>query len=123
MKYKIEPIIKKMLVKYSDFSQIINNAKFIPTNEIETACTEGVNVYYNPAFMSSLNKNQQLMVLSHEISHIALDHIKRLGDRNMEVWNIATDAVINANLERDGCELFDICVKIENALDYDSEEL
>ena len=41
----------------------------------------------------------------------------------MEVWNIATDAVINANLERDGCELFDNCVKIENALDYDSEEL
>ena len=123
MKYNIDSIIKKLLIKYPDFSDIINNTKFIENDNEKTACTDGKDIYYNPNFMKSLSKKQQLMVLAHEVCHIALNHINRLEDKNLDLWNIATDAVINANLEKDGCDLFPGCVQIKDALEYDSEEL
>jgi predicted metal-dependent peptidase len=38
----------------------------------------------------------------HELGHIALLHIPRVGNRNRLVWNFATDIVINNMLENEG---------------------
>ena len=48
MKYNIDSIIKKLLIKYPDFSDIINNTKFIENENEKTACTDGKDIYYNP---------------------------------------------------------------------------
>ena len=42
--------------------------------------------------------------------------------RDPELWNIATDAIINANLERDGFTIKEGYVNMPEALDYSAEE-
>ena len=123
MKFNLEQIKRKMLVKYPFFGGVIANIKYIETDSVKTAATDGINVYYNPFFFEKINKEEQTFILSHETCHIAFEHIRRSEGKDNELWNIATDAVINANLERDGLKIPEGGISIEGALDYDSEEL
>lgn len=43
-----------------------------------------------------------MFVLAHEVMHVALLSLFRLSGRNMTVWNMATDVIINYNLTADG---------------------
>lgn len=120
----INHIIKKLLIKYPTFGHIIANTSIIENNGIDTACTDGEIIYYNQDFLNKLNEKEQIFIFAHEVSHIALDHIYRSEGRDQEVWNIATDAVINANLICDGLSLPKIGgVDIPEAIHYNAEEM
>lgn len=68
------------------------------SDEIPTACTNGKYIKFNPTFLGSLNPKEQEFLLAHEIMHVALEHMFRIGDRDIENWNIANDHVINLEL-------------------------
>jgi len=59
------------------------------------------NCYYNKKFVMSLVDKQRADVekvkgvLCHEIMHVILDHLKRLGGRDSEISNVAQDLVVN----------------------------
>ena len=119
---------KTMIVKYPLFAQQIANAKLSYSDEIKTACTDGKNIYFNSNFFDNLSDNGKLFVIAHELLHIRFEHMYRLLDkqgklRDMETWNIATDAIINANLERDGFTIPQGAVNIKDALSYTAEQL
>jgi len=40
-------------------------------------------------------KEEQKGILAHEVLHVALSHLDRMGKSNMELWNIAADLVVN----------------------------
>lgn len=44
-------------------------------------------------------------------------------ERDIKIWNIATDAIINANLEKDGFKIKDGWVNMPEALNYSAEDL
>ncbi|MFA6860126.1 MAG: VWA-like domain-containing protein [Clostridia bacterium] len=115
-------IKRKTLVKYGYFGSVVSGCKLISTSNIKTASTDGKYIYYNPNFLEQLDENEQVFVLSHEICHVAFNHILRSEGKNTEVWNIATDAVINAFLRKDGLSI-NGGVDIKDAINYDSEEL
>ena len=123
MKFNIEEIKRKMLVKYPYFGSVIASVKYQLNEKIPTACTDGITVYYNPKFFETLDKEEQTFVLTHEICHIAFDHIRRSENKDQQIWNIATDAVINAHLKKDGLKVPRGAVEIEDAIEYDSETL
>jgi len=87
---------------YPFLGSIIAGIQLIPSNDIERAGTTGKVVYYNPEFINTLNKSEQIYVFAHEFLHIAFDHLTRAKGKDFELWNIATDAVINGLLEKDG---------------------
>lgn len=94
----------------------------------QTAATDGVKIFVDPDFFKNLNKEERLFVLAHEFMHIKFNHIGRIYDkygqqRDLNVWYYATDAIINANLEKDGFEIKEEYVSVPNALNYSSEEL
>ena len=70
----------------------------IPSTFGQTAFTEGLNIYYNPVFMSQLTPGQVNWVLLHEALHILLLHRTRAGMREHERWNIAADEVVNGEI-------------------------
>lgn len=70
----------------------------IPSTFGGTAFTEGLNIYYNPVFMSQLTPGQVNWVLLHEALHILLLHRTRAGMREHERWNIAADEVVNGEI-------------------------
>lgn len=119
----IDYIKRRLLVKYSPFGSIIANTCFISDKLIETAATDGDNIYYNPDFLKNLTADEQIFVFAHELGHIGYNHIERCKDKDPEIWNMAADGVLNANLKKDGLPLIKGAIDIPYAGNYDVEEL
>ncbi len=125
----IYDVKRKMLAKYPRFgSEIaVANIEFKDNLKYHTAATDGKNIYVDPNYFADLSENDRLFTIAHEIMHIKFMHMFRLKDksgvkRDPELWNIATDAIINANLERDGFTIKEGYVNMPEALDYSAEE-
>jgi len=105
-KTNIEQVKDRVLEKYPSFGDKIFDVKITATKEAVTAATNGKEIFYNPDFFDILTDDEKDFVFAHEVCHIAMDHINRGGDKkHKELWNIATDACINAYLKQDGLEL------------------
>ena len=123
MKYDIEALKRKMLVKYPFFGSVVASVSYKENNNIPTAGTDGKIIYYNPKYLEGLSVEEQTFVFAHEVCHIAFNHILRSEGKNSRIWNIATDAVINQFLKRDGLKLAPNVVDMEEAINYDAEQL
>ena len=89
------------LLFYSNFvfwSSYINCFKFAATLDpkIPLAATtpRGV-IYINPLSWQHLNLKQKVFVIAHELGHHAFMTFERQNDRDMGIWNQATDYLIN----------------------------
>ena len=124
MELNINSIKRKLLIKYGFFGNILANTTFEETKTVDTAATDGKNIYYNSEFANSLTEKEQLFLFAHELCHIALNHIYRSEGKDHETWNTATDAVINSYLtQKDGLPLIEGGVDIKDAYMYDAEQL
>ena len=124
--FNITSLKKKVLRKYPAFGAILISVKYEivdNSDDIKTAGTNGNIIKINKDFMNTLTENEQIFILAHEICHIAFEHIKRSKDKDPRLWNIATDAIINKNLEHDGLTIPKNGVNIADAMNYDAEEL
>ena len=119
----IEKIESRFLRRFGDFGIVFSKLKFVPTTEIPTAATDGKNIYYNPKFMSKLSVNQQTFIVGHEVLHVAFNHLKRSKDRDNKLWNIATDAVINAMLVDQGLEMVSGGIDMPEGLTMNAEQI
>lgn len=122
MNVDIEAIKRKMLVKYPFFGSVVANVEYKEDDREPTAATDGEVIYYNPKFLNGITKDEQTFVLAHEVCHIAFNHILRSEGKEKKLWNIATDAVINQFLKRDGAALIDGVIDIEEAINYTAED-
>lgn len=125
----IYDIKRKMLAKYPRFGSEIAklNIEFKDDIPFHTVATDGKNIYVDSNYFVSLNESDRLFTIAHEIMHIKFMHAFRLKDkegkiRDSELWNIATDAIINANLERDGFKIKEGYVNMPEAIQYSAEE-
>lgn len=91
------------------FTHILMNMTLTEvTNETECptmAVDARGNLYYNPAFMDKLSQDELKGVLVHEAMHIVQFSFLRNGTRDRQLWNIATDLVINYELVKNGFKL------------------
>ena len=123
MNYDIEALKRKLLVKYPFFGSVVASVSYKEIDIISTAATDGKVIYYNKEFLEKLSANEQTFVIAHEVCHIAFNHILRSEGKNQEIWNIATDGVINQFLKQDGLKIIDGAIDIAEAINYDAEEL
>lgn len=123
MVFDVNKIRNKVLVKYPYFGTITTNVTFNEDNTLPTACTDGFDIYYSTEFMNKLTVDQQVFVIAHEICHIAFNHINRCQDKDHEIWNIATDAVINAFLMEDNLPIIEGGINMPWASKFNAEEL
>lgn len=61
---------------------------------VQTMCTDGRAVYYDPAWLLSHDPKDNAFDLLHEWLHIFGNHCLRRGDRDPRLWNIAADMVV-----------------------------
>lgn len=126
----IYDVKRKILARYPRFGSEIANShiEFKDNLPFHTAATDGKNIYVDSEYFKSLSEDDRLFIIAHEVMHIKFMHMYRLTNkegkkRDLEVWNIATDAIINANLERDGFTIKEGYVNMPEALNYSAEEL
>ena len=84
------------------FTTLVCSFKHEVSWDVPTAATNGIKVRYNPEFFMSLSKEERTFIILHETLHIAYFHVSRIGDRDIQRWNAATDLVINAHLKDQG---------------------
>lgn len=123
MKYDITALKRKMLVKYPFFGSVVASVGYKENKDIPTAGTDGETIYYNSEYLEGLSVDEQTFVFAHEVCHIAFNHILRSEDKNPELWNIATDGVINQFLKRDGLKMAPGGIDMAEAINYDAEQL
>ncbi len=123
MKYDIAALKRKMLVKYPFFGSIVASVGYKENKDIPTAGTDGETIYYNPEYLEGLSVEEQTFIFAHEVCHIAFNHILRSEGKDPELWNVATDGVINQFLKRDGLKMPSSGVDIAEAINYDAEQL
>lgn len=67
---------------------------------VDTACTAGHCIRWNPEWFDSLKDSQVVTVLCHETVHCLLGHIWRAPDgADWDVWNQACDHAVNLMLK------------------------
>ena len=119
--FDLQKLIDRLLVKYPAFASTIVNIGYYE-KPVSTLCTDGQNIYYNKDYLDKLSFNEQLFTFAHEICHIRSNHILRSKGKNHKLWNIATDAVINALLKEDGLTMPKNIVDMPDAINYSAEE-
>ena len=88
---------------------LLCSVNFLWTEDIKTAQTNGISLYWNPHWFIKLPFETRLTVLLHELWHIALLHMIRCGTRDPKIWNWACDLAINNMLYMQGYTFDDTC--------------
>jgi predicted metal-dependent peptidase len=97
----ISASILRLRMKSPFFATLAMFARFLPTQECQTAATDGKDIFYNEDFIRSLPPKQIDGLLLHEVLHAALLHCLRCGTRDRLIWNIAADIVINGMIAQE----------------------
>jgi predicted metal-dependent peptidase len=75
------------------------------TERVDTAATNGREIFFNPDFLKPLSNDEVDGVLLHEVLHAALLHVSRRGTREARRWNLAADIVVNGMVKEQGLAL------------------
>jgi predicted metal-dependent peptidase len=104
---KIDAIVREklitarvgLLLRASFFGNLATRLKLVNADEwCPTAATDGRNFYYNSRFIEMLKPKEIEFLFGHEVLHCVYDHMNRRGDRDAQLWNIADDYCVNADL-------------------------
>lgn len=87
------------------FTTVCFSVKHKFDTSIPTACTNGLEIRFNPEFFMTLSKEEQVFLLIHETCHICYLHMDRLSTRDHAKWNVAADNVINNMLIERGFKM------------------
>lgn len=102
---KIKGCIKRLLLSrmrilynHGFYGLLLMHMIYAVSEEIETACTDGVRITFGIDFLDSLSDSELDFVMMHEILHVALQHCFRGDVEDPEAYNIAADIVVNSNI-------------------------
>lgn len=88
-----------LLEKYPFLSSIVRACRVVLSDEDQSGCYAGITndnrlVIYGKMW-ETLKPKQKVYILCHESMHIIFRHFERLGDRDVNCFNIAADITIN----------------------------
>jgi predicted metal-dependent peptidase len=90
-----------LLLRHSFFGNLATRLQLINADEwCSTAATDGKRFYYNSRFITKLKTKEVEFLVGHEVLHVVYDHMGRRGSRDPQIWNIADDYAVNADLKR-----------------------
>jgi predicted metal-dependent peptidase len=102
IKEKITKAKVQIQMKSSFFAYLSLYLKIKEDNKVETACINAKGeMYYNTKFFEELSELELQGVIIHEIFHLAFLNLTRLGTKDQEIWNYATDLVNNTMLVKE----------------------
>lgn len=90
---------------------------------IGTACTDGIQIMFDPEFVRGLNDDELIFLVAHETWHVAFMHMCRVGGRNFQKWNCAADYVINLMLVNSGYSMIQGVLLDRKYLNLSAEEV
>lgn len=120
---EIQSIKKGIVSHFPLLESFMLRVPFQKTNDVKTAATNGHQVFYSDSYTSKLTFEEKIFLFAHEIMHIAFDHVMRSDNKDPEIWNQATDAVINQKLKASGLPMPAGGIDIPEAANNSAEEM
>ena len=81
------------------FGALALRLPLIEDSGVKTMAVDGKTIRYNPTFVNTLSAGLTKAIVAHEVMHVVLDHIGRIGERSHHRFNQAADYAINQILE------------------------
>lgn len=119
----ISRIRTRLLLQEPFFGTLSMRLQMIADESIPTLRTNGEWLKYNPEFIAGLTDAEQLAVMAHEVSHCALLHVFRRGNRDNQKWNEACDYAVNQILIDSGMKLPKDCLMDAQYKGMSAEEI
>lgn len=92
-----------LLLKQAFFGNLATRLRLVNADEwCPTLATDGRHFYYNSRFVMMLDQKELEFGFGHEVLHCVYDHMGRRYDRHPQLWNIANDYCVNADLVKHG---------------------
>ena len=90
-----------LLLRQSFFGNLATRLQLTNADEwCGTAATDGLKFYYNSRFIMMLKPKEVEFLVGHEVLHVVYDHMGRRNGRDPQIFNIANDYAVNADLKR-----------------------
>jgi predicted metal-dependent peptidase len=90
-----------LLLRHSFFGNLATRMSLTNADEwCSTAATDGLKFYYNSRFIMMLKPKEVEFLVGHEVLHVVYDHMGRRGNRDPQIFNVANDYAVNADLKR-----------------------
>ena len=96
---KMSQAMTQLLLQEPFFGALAMRLELIEDETIQTECTNGKWIRYNPNFINTLTHEQVKSEIIHEVCHCAKLHPFRQDNRDNEIYNNACDYVINNELD------------------------
>ncbi|MBD2124625.1 DUF2201 family putative metallopeptidase [Trichocoleus sp. FACHB-262] len=91
----ISSAILKLQTRSPFFATLALFTRIRASSIVDTAATDGRDIFINPEFTKTLSTPALDGLLLHEVLHAALLHVPRRRTRDRLLWNIAADIVVN----------------------------
>lgn len=104
MRRDLEDIKALLFLRAPFLGLLLRKMRLLVDDRIETvAATSSGEVIVNPFFWSGLNgADAKTFLLLHEALHLAFGHPWQVAGKDRDLWNLATDMVVNEMLFRHG---------------------
>ena len=84
-----------LLLDFPFFGQLALRMDAIIDPSVDTACTDGRTIRFNPTFCNPLSDQELTFLYGHEVAHPALGHLWRIKGLDPRKANRAADYVVN----------------------------
>jgi len=95
----------RLRIRHPFFATLALFAPVEMTDRVSTAATDGKALFLNKDYLQGLEDPELDGLLIHEVLHMALLHVPRCGNRELQLWNIACDIVVNGMILAEGLTL------------------
>ena len=102
---RLELAYSKLGLREAFIAAVMTRVKREVSDKVPTAATNGTWVRFNPKFCDPLTDEELFGLVLHEACHVVLMHMWRREGRDIKVWNVANDAIINAYIKSRGWKL------------------
>jgi len=105
MSDKLKKAKTKLVLTSPFFGCLLLGCNITADESVETAATDGLDIFYNPNYIKTLKYEEIMGLLAHQVGHKMFLHASRKQVREEKLWEIATDYVINHILTEDNLVL------------------
>jgi predicted metal-dependent peptidase len=100
-----------LMSKSPFYSYLVMHMKIERNDKVGTVAIDpDGNMFWNDEFLKGKDNEELMAILCHEVKHCVLRHPQRLKGRDMNMANIAMDAVVNDMLKENGFKLPKECI-------------
>ena len=93
---------KDLLLEFPFFGSLALRLKVCVSNGVDTLEVTPFTLFYNPDFIKNKTRNFLKFAVAHEVLHIALKHHLRRQGKDINLYNVACDYVVNLILSESG---------------------